>query len=99
MSDVIQVDKDILESQIAKLQGLIQDSELKDYCVQLITPAIARSAGTNVTDLYELHQELDAAIAMFYTLAERTLDLLTNAKTSFIAADQGLAERISTGNI
>jgi hypothetical protein len=85
MSETIRVDKDILESQIERLQRFVH--------VAWPTPfdPFVKSTGANVIILEELQEVLEDTVAAFYTLAERTFHLLKNTNTTFIEADEGLA--------
>jgi hypothetical protein len=107
MSETIRVDEDILNEQITRLQGLARDGGLRgfmyyngehaNYGTGLILGPFPVSTGDNVTKLQDLLGELYVTVTTFYTLAERTLTLLTEGKDSFIKTDKGIAECISTG--
>ena len=97
MPTTIHVDKDELDAQTANLAAILQDDSLKNYCEQSIVPILQQSSGDHIRLITNLNTELNETVEQFYLLMSRTYDFLTNAGTAFIQADEGLAERIRSG--
>jgi hypothetical protein len=93
-ASTIHIDKAELEAHVERLHALRGSGALLAKNERLKS-ILAQSKGSPVYSAQVVVTITNEAIFDFYLLVDRTIDFLTNTKTSFIQADENLKEQIN----
>jgi hypothetical protein len=95
----IHVDQDELNAQIKNLQALVDDAAYVNYCANVLSPVLDRSAGDAVAKIKgaDVNGKLDAIVDKMYAIIRHTVGALGDV--SLVEADEGLARQFASGTV
>jgi type VII secretion effector (TIGR04197 family) len=92
MKGTITIDSTEVDNKIQELKTLRDDPTLTNSFNKLITTKLTSSKGDVATKVNEIDDRLEQVKKQIDDIIAKSIEFLTNAKTSFEALDEGLAK-------